>query len=87
MGGRDNLEINYDFRELDRGSGNGLWRWSPSEEANADLRERLTLLNRERFEVAVSSSGAFTATKSKRGRRPKIAPSVILDGLFDEGDL
>jgi hypothetical protein len=85
--GWDDLEINYDFRELGGGSGNDLWRWSLSQEANADLIERLTLLNRERFEAAASSSGASTATKSKRGRRPKAAPSVILDGLFGEGEL
>jgi hypothetical protein len=85
--GWDDLEINYDFRELGGGSGNDLWRWSLSQEANADLLERLTLLNRERFEAAASSSGASTATKSKRGRRPKAAPSVILDGLFGKGEL
>ena len=86
--GWDDLEIAYDFREIDGGSANDPWRWALSEDVTADLLGRLTALNRERFEVAASSSsGASTVTKSKRGRRPKAAPSVILDGLFDEGEL
>lgn len=86
--GWDDLEIAYDFREIDGGSANDHWRWSLSEAVTADLLGRLTSLNRERFEAATSSSsGASTLTKSKRGRRPKAASFATLDGLLDEGDL
>ncbi|WP_305826096.1 Eco57I restriction-modification methylase domain-containing protein [Pseudomonas aeruginosa] len=86
--GWDDLEIVYDFREIDGRSANDPWRWSLSSDLTADLLGRLTALNRERFEAASSSSsGASTATKSKRGRRPKAASSATLDGLFGEGEL
>lgn len=86
--GWDALDIVYDFREIDGGSANDPWRWSLSSDLTADLLGRLTALNRERFEAASSSSsGAPTATKSKRGRRPKAASSATLDGLFGEGEL
>lgn len=86
--GWDDLEIVYDFREIDGGSANDPWRWSLSSDLTADLLGRLTALNRERFEAAASSSsGASTTTKSKRGRRPKAASPATLDGLFGEGEL
>ncbi|WP_287496672.1 hypothetical protein [Pandoraea sp. CB10b_02] len=86
--GWDELEIAYDFREINGGSANDRWLWSLSQDVTADLLGRLTALNRERFEAAASSSsGASTTTKSKRGRRPKAASPATLDGLFGEGEL
>lgn len=85
--GWDDLEIAYDFREIDGGSANDPWRWALSEDVTADLLGRLTALNRERFEAAANNRGGASAvTKSKRGRRAKAAPEVALGGLFDGED-
>ena len=80
--GWDDIEIVYDFREIDGGAANDPWRWSLSEGITADVLGRLTALNRERFDADVSSRGASTATKSKRGPSPKAAASMSLNDLF-----
>jgi hypothetical protein len=80
--GWDDLEIAYDFQEISGGSVNDPLRWALSEDVTADLLGRLTALNRERFEAAVSSSGASMVRKSKRGRRQKADSSMPLDDLF-----
>ncbi|MCC0512648.1 hypothetical protein LJG08_06340 [Pseudomonas aeruginosa] len=80
--GWQDIELNHAFFETKRGT-----RYGVDGPSRSEILKRLTVLNRERFEAAASSSRPSTATKSKRGRRPKAAPSVIGDGLFDEGEL
>ncbi|WP_202967630.1 Eco57I restriction-modification methylase domain-containing protein [Comamonas testosteroni] len=80
--GWDDLKIAHHFREIKGGSANDPWRWSLSEGVTADVLGRLTALNRERFDADVSSRGASTATKSKRGRSPKTAASMSVNDLF-----
>ena len=80
--GWQDIELNHAFFETKRGT-----RYGVDGPSRSEILKRLTVLNRERFEAAASNSRPSTATKSKRGRRPKAAPSVIGDGLFDEGEL
>lgn len=85
--GWNDIKITYDFRKIGGGSVNDPWRWALSEDVTADLLGRLIALNRERIQAAPSSdSDASAVNKSKRGRRPRTAPSVILDGLFEEDE-
>ncbi|WP_275096148.1 Eco57I restriction-modification methylase domain-containing protein [Sedimenticola hydrogenitrophicus] len=80
--GWQDIELNHAFFETKRGM-----RYGVDGPSRLEILRRLTVLNRERFEAAASSSRPSTVTKSKRGRRPKAASSVIHDGLFDEGAL
>ncbi len=85
--GWNDVDMAYAFREFNGGSANDKWRWALSADATSTLLDRLVALNRAQFETiegSSSSDDASTVTKSKRGRRPKAAPSATLAGLFDE---
>lgn len=63
--GWDDVEIAYDYREIGGGSVNDPWRWALPEDIVTDLLERLTILNRERYEEDVAQGlHSVTATHS-----------------------
>jgi hypothetical protein len=83
--GWDDLKIDYDFREFKGGSASDTWRWAPTDDVTAELLNRLTILNRERFETnSIVSSNTATGKSAKRGRRKKSASAAVIGGLFDE---
>jgi hypothetical protein len=82
--GWNDLDLAYDFREFRGGSDNDPWRWALSEEVTAELLNRLTGLNRQRFEeLSVTGADAPAHSSTKRVRRSKADPAVILRDLFD----
>ncbi|HEY8585657.1 MAG TPA: type IIL restriction-modification enzyme MmeI [Rhodanobacter sp.] len=66
--GRDDVDVNYDFREFDGGSANDKWRWALSADATSALLDSLVALNRERFEAAANTSGRAPTRKRRRAR-------------------
>lgn len=76
--GWNDVDVTYDFRELDGGSANDRWRWSLSADATSTLLERLVALNRERFEATANTNGG-RRTPSRTRRRADASQSLLDD--------
>lgn len=69
--GWDDVDLTYDFREFGGGPANDKRRWELPIDVTTMLQDRLVALNRELFEVAVTSNGS--GRTASRARRPASA--------------
>ena len=63
--GWGDLDVTFDFRPYAASTENDPWRWAVSDETDGELIQRLTALNRQRFEVEMAAKGQA----GRRGRR------------------
>lgn len=88
--GWTDLEIIYDFRSFGGGSTKDNWRWAVADKTTVGILDRLTKLNRQRYEQEVEKglhgkAVKLTASRAPRTKRPTKTTTSQPSFDFDAG--